>query len=122
MAESRRRADESLAEAEAARAGGDDRMARRLAEEALTAGADTEKALGLLDRLAASPGAVAAPAPRTAGASGRPVVPAPGLAWSRVGFVSFWMLAFGLIAAGVATSWEQIVGRLASAPRQEQRQ
>jgi hypothetical protein len=31
------------------------------------------------------------------------------------------MLAFGLIAAGVSTSWEQIVGRLASAPRQELR-
>ena len=40
----------------------------------------------------------------------------PGLAWSRVGLVSFWVLAFGLIATGVASSWEQIVGRLASVP------
>jgi len=120
MAESRRRADESLAEAEAARAGGDELAARRLAEVALSAGTDTERALGLLDRLAASPGAVTIPA-RPAGVARTSAVPTRGVAWSRVGFVSFWMLAFGLIAAGVATSWEQIVGRLASAPRQELR-
>jgi hypothetical protein len=43
----------------------------------------------------------------------------PRLAWSRVGLVSFWVLAFGLIATGVASSWERIVGQLATAPRQE---
>jgi len=39
--------------------------------------------------------------------------------WSRIGFVSLWVIAFGLIAARVASSWEKIVGSLASAPRQE---
>ena len=45
---------------------------------------------------------------------------APGrLAWSRVGLVSLWVIALGLLAARVASSWEKIVGNLASAPRQE---
>ena len=43
----------------------------------------------------------------------------PGLAWPRVGLVSFWVLAFALIATGVASSWERIVDRLASGPRLE---
>jgi hypothetical protein len=33
--------------------------------------------------------------------------------------VSLWVIAFGLIAARMASSWEKIVGSLASAPRQE---
>jgi hypothetical protein len=119
LAEARRQADQSLAEAEAARAIGDDRSARRLAEEALAAGADPNLALGLLDRLLTEPGALAAPARRERLPSRTPLERAPGLVWSRVGLVSFWVLAFGLMAAGVASSWEQIVGRLASAPRQE---
>jgi hypothetical protein len=41
------------------------------------------------------------------------------LAWSRVGLVSLWVIALGLLAARVASSWEEIVGSLASAPRQE---
>lgn len=40
-------------------------------------------------------------------------------AWSRVALVSLWVFAFGLIAARVASSFEKIVGSLASAPRQE---
>ena len=39
--------------------------------------------------------------------------------WSRIGLVSLWVIAFGLIAARMASSWEKIVGSLASAPRQE---
>jgi hypothetical protein len=56
---------------------------------------------------------------RESAASPPPQKNAPGLAWSRVCLVSFWVLAFGLIATGVASSWERIVGRLASAPRLE---
>jgi hypothetical protein len=119
LAEARRQADLSLTEAEAARANGDDQHARRLAEEALAAGADAEMALGFLDRLPAPPGAMAEPPRRERAPSRAPLERAPGLVWSRVGLVSFWVLAFGLIATGVASSWEQIVGRLASAPRQE---
>jgi hypothetical protein len=40
-------------------------------------------------------------------------------AWSRLGLVSLWVIAFALVAARVASSWEKIVGSLASAPRQE---
>jgi hypothetical protein len=119
LAEARLSADLRLAEAEAARANGDEDEARRLAEEALAAGADAQKALGLLDRLPAPPGAWAEPAFRERKAPGAPLERTPALVWSRVGLVSFWVLAFGLIATGVASSWEQIVGRLASAPRQE---
>jgi hypothetical protein len=117
--EARREADLRLADALAARTSGDDQAARRLAEEALAAGADAEMAFGLLDRLPASPGAMAKPSRRDNVLTRPPVERASGLVWSRVGLVSFWVLAFGLIATGVASSWEQIVGRLASAPRQE---
>jgi hypothetical protein len=43
------------------------------------------------------------------------------VAWSRVGFVFLCMIAFGLVASNVASSWESILGRLAGAPRQEAR-
>ena len=43
------------------------------------------------------------------------------IAWSRVGFLFLWVLAFGLVASSVASSWESIVGRLARAPRSEAR-
>jgi hypothetical protein len=119
LAEARRQADLGIGDAEAALAHGDDRAARRLAEEALAAGADAGMAFGFLDRLPASPGAMAEPSRREKVPSRAPLERAPGLVWSRVGLVSFWVLAFGLIATGVASSWEQIVGRLASAPRQE---
>ena len=115
LAEARRQAELSLAEAEAARASGDDAAARRLAEEALAAGADAERRLGSSTdcprRRERSPSRLAGRGPLAA-----PLDRAPGLGWSRVGLVSFWVLAFGLIATGVASSWEQIVGRLASAP------
>ena len=119
IAEARRQAELSLAEAEAARLSGDDDGARRLAEEALRGwrgcgpGPPPSRPPAHRagrDRGAASPGGIP---------SGRPLDRAPGPGWSRVGLVSFWVLAFGLIATGVASSWEQIVGRLASAPRQE---
>jgi hypothetical protein len=119
LAEARRQADACLAEAEAARASGDERGARQLAERALLAGADADEALGLLDRLPAVPGAIGDPLPRGATLAGTPPVREHVFVWSRVGLVSFWVLAFGLIATGVASSWEQIVDRLASAPRQE---
>jgi hypothetical protein len=120
LAEARRQADLCLAEAEAARASGDDSGARRLAEQALASGADADEALGLLDRLPAVPGAIADPLRRDDAHSGAPPPDrAHGLVWSRVGLVSFWVVAFALIATGVASSWEQIVDRLASAPRQE---
>ena len=43
------------------------------------------------------------------------------VAWSRVGFVFLCVIAFGLVASNVASSWESILGRLAGAPRQEAR-
>lgn len=119
LAEARHQAELSLAEAESARMSGDEEGARRLAEEALAAGADADLALGLLDRLPIAPGAIAGTPRRDRAPSGAPLDRAPGLGWSRVGLVSFWVVAFALIATGVASSWEQIVGRLASAPRQE---
>jgi hypothetical protein len=50
-----------------------------------------------------------------------PGEPRPGarFAWSRIGLVSLWVIAFGLVAARVASSWEKIVGSLAQPPRQE---
>jgi hypothetical protein len=44
-----------------------------------------------------------------------------GIAWSRVGVLFLWVLAFGLAASSVASSWESLVGRLARGPRQEAR-
>jgi hypothetical protein len=63
--------------------------------------------------------------PAAAGRRPEPAAPVlaedPGsrLAWSRIGLLSLWVIAFGLIAARVASSFEKIVGSLASAPRQE---
>jgi hypothetical protein len=44
-----------------------------------------------------------------------------GIAWSRVGVLFLWVLAFGFAATSVASSWESLVGRLARGPRQEAR-
>jgi hypothetical protein len=46
---------------------------------------------------------------------------AGGIAWSRVGVLFLWVLAFGFAATSVASSWESLVGRLARGPRQEAR-
>jgi len=43
------------------------------------------------------------------------------IAWPRVGLLFLWVLAFGLVASSVASSWESIVFRLARAPHSEAR-
>jgi len=73
--------------------------------------------VALLDRLDARSGAVR-PAQAAGGPEGRPVIvsePARG-AWSRRVLVGGWSLAFAVLAAGLAFSWERFVDSLVENP------
>jgi hypothetical protein len=74
------------------------------------------RALALADRLDRRSGRVAAPVVR-----GEVVAPAPGADrrphWSRRVFLATCALVFAGLAAGVATSWDGLIGRLTRAPR-----
>jgi hypothetical protein len=115
-AESRRDQEARLDEARGAFEAGEWDRSRALLERILTGGGEPESAHDLLDRLDRREGRIAAPSD-----SERPVSVAPPVAplrpaWSRKVLVGAWSLAFASLAAGVAGSWDRIVGGLVEPP------
>jgi hypothetical protein len=116
-AEQERVSEARLEEAARAADRGEAQQARSLLETVLEAGGDRDRALTLLDRLDHRTGFIAAGStaePRATESAGVP--PSPSSPWSRRALVGAWALAFGLLAAGVAASFERLVDHLASAP------
>ncbi len=116
LGEEERVAGLRLHEAHCALLAGRGEEARLLAEEALRHGADRDAAQPLFDRLderSGRLGALALPIARPLLPRARPLR-AGGL--SRIVLVGAWTAAIGLLLGLVATSWEQILGRLARAP------
>ena len=116
LGEEERLASLSLHEARRSAAAGQLDDARRLAAEALHFGADPDAVQALFDRLDDRTGRLAslrAPVVRRL----TPLVkPSRVAGRSRVAHVAAWAVAIGLLLGLVATSWEQIVSRLAEAP------
>jgi hypothetical protein len=105
-----------LEEAEAALGAGDEDRARDLLEDVVRNGGDRDRARVLLDRLdrrrgrlRTEPGAWSAETDE----DGRTAV-SP--AWSRRAMIGGWVVVFGLLATGVASSWDRLLDRLTSAP------
>ena len=116
LGEEERLAGLRLHEARCAWGAGRGEEAHRLAVEALHHGADPDVVQPLLDRLDERSGRLAAlalPIARPPVLRARPLQ-AGGL--SRIVLVAAWTGAIGLLLGFVATSWEEIVGRLARAP------
>jgi len=105
-----------LAEAEEAFTAGREEHARRLLDDVIRNGGDRDRARDLMDRLDRRPGRLH-PGPGAGGASGQPeenrASPSP---WSRRAMVAGWMVVFGLLATGVASSWDRLLDRLGRAP------
>jgi len=106
-----------LAEAEQALATGDQRRARRLADQALASGAPTERVLPLVDRLDPRWGRVRSP--RSAASIDRPG-PKPlqrrGGGGTRGLLVFAWALVLSFLGTGLAVSWEGLMGSLVERP------
>jgi hypothetical protein len=106
-----------LQEAEGALAAGEDERARALLDEIIRNGGDRDRARDLLDRLDRRPGRLNA---------GRGLWPSAGEAeegaamtspaWSRRAVIGGWVVVFGVLAAGVASSWDRLLDRLTRAP------
>ena len=117
VAESRRDLEARLEQARVAFDGGQHERSRALLEEIVAAGAERDAALELFDRLDRREGRITARSAARAGlvapalpvAAGRPV-------WSRRALVAVWSLTFASLAAGVASSWDRIVGGLVEPP------
>ena len=115
--ESERVLEAHLREAEAAFAAGEDQRARSLLDEVIRQGGDRDRARDLLDRLDCRPGRLHAR--NGIGAStgeapeGRSIEPP---AWSRRVVIGGWVVVFGLLATGVASSWDRLLDRLGRAP------
>ena len=116
LGEEERLASLRLHETRSAFAAGHFDDARRLATEALHFGADPDAVQALFDRLDERTGRLASlrgPAVWSLPSLARP----PGVGGlSRGALVATWAVAIGLLLGLVATSWEQIVDRLARAP------
>jgi hypothetical protein len=105
-----------LAEAESAFADGDESHARRLLDEVIRDGGDRDRARDLMDRLDRRPGRLhpSTGAGRAVdGDDERGAAPSP---WARRAVVAAWMLVFGLLATGAASSWDRLLDRLGRAP------
>ena len=114
--EAERRSEACVDEAERAIARGAWDEARGQVDAALAERPTGARALALADRLDRRSGRVAAPVLR-----GDPPLPAPRIErrphWSRRVFLAACALLFGSLAAGVAASWDGLIGRLTRAPR-----
>lgn len=105
-----------LEEAEGALAAGDEPRARGLLEEVIRNGGDRDRARVLLDGLDRRPGRLRAePGPWSA-EEGDERHAAASPAWSRRAMIGGWVVVFGLLAAGVASSWDRLLDRLTRAP------
>jgi len=97
---------------------GDPARARALLEEVVERGGDRDRALALLDRLDSRCGVLTSGTPHDQEASAR-TAPAPGRRrspWPRAALATTCMVAFALLAAGVASSWGRLLDRLERRP------
>lgn len=115
-AETARDLDLRLAKARAALEAGRREDARFLLERIVEEGPDWAPALVLLDRLDRRKGRIAAPQAEPASVAEAPTARVASAVWLRRALVVGWSLAFGLLAAGVATSWDRLVGGLLEPP------
>lgn len=115
-AEAERALDARLDEARRLMDSGDRRGAQGLLEGLLTQGVDRERLLTLLDRADGRGGRVRHPAPPPDSTFPPAPTPRPRPAWSRRALVAAWAVTFALLAGGVASSWERIVGSLVRTP------
>lgn len=115
VTEAERRSESSLDAAQAAADRGAWDEARTHLDAALAARPTGPRALALADRLDRRSGRVAAPVVPAAAA------PAPvreaRTHWPRRVFLAACALLFASLAAGVAASWDGLIGRLTRAPR-----
>jgi hypothetical protein len=106
-----------LQEAEAALAAGEDENARALLDEIIRQGGDRDRARDLLDRLDRRPGRLSAGrGPWTSAGEVEEGEAAASPAWSRRAVIGGWVVVFGLLATGVASSWDRLLDRLDRAP------
>jgi hypothetical protein len=106
-----------LQEAEGALAAGEDEKARALLDEIIRNGGDRDRAADLLDRLDRRPGRLnggRGPWTSAGEAEERAFVTSP--AWSRRALIGGWVVVFGVLATGVASSWDRLLDRLTRAP------
>lgn len=116
LAEEQRLLDGRFAQARQALEAGESARARKLLEEVVRRGGDRDRALALLDRLDARGGRLEAPAAAEDSAVDPAPVPASRSGWSRRLLVGVWAAVFALMAAGVGSSWERLVGSLVQPP------
>ncbi len=116
LAEEARQLEARMEEARTALSRGEQDAARALLEDVVRRGGDRDRALELLDRLGERGGRVELPRPTVALPAAQPENRRPRAMWSRRVFVVCASLAFGLLAAGVAFSWERLVESLVKAP------
>jgi hypothetical protein len=115
VTEAERRSEACLDEAERALARGAWDEARVQVDAALADRPSGGRALALADRLDRRSGRVAAPVVRTDAPPSSRVARRPH--WSRRVFLAACAVLFAALAAGVAASWDGLMGRLTSAPR-----
>jgi hypothetical protein len=106
-----------LQEAEGALAAGEDEKARALLDEIVRQGGDRDRARDLLDRLDRRPGRLnAGRGQGTAAGEAEQGASAASPAWSRHAVIGGWVVVFGLLATGAASSWDRLLDRLGRAP------
>jgi hypothetical protein len=119
VTEAERRSEAHLDEADRALEAGDLDGARRHLEEALASGSGGPRALSIADRLDRRSGRlspIVVPDPAQAARPARVRPPH----WSRRAFVASCSLGFTVLAVGVVARWDDLLGRLTSAPRPSQ--
>jgi len=119
-AEAGRDLERRLEDAKVALESGEHERAQALVEHVVAQGAEGVRIFPLLDRLDTRGGRIGdAPSPEP-GPAAASVSPTPvRAAWSRRAFVCCWSLLFASMAAGVAASWDRIVGGLVKPPLPE---
>ena len=118
--EGERRGESHLDDAERALDAGDLAAARSHLEAALAAGGPGRpRALALADRLDQRSGRLSVLPSRDEGA-GTPTTRIRGPHWSRRAFVATCGLVLAALTVGVAARWDDLLGRLTSAPRPSQ--
>ena len=105
-----------LEEAEAAVAAGDDPRARHLLDDVIRNGGDRDRARDLLDRADRRSGRLHAERGPGSAAGETEESGAAASPWSRRAVVAAWVVAFALIATGVASSWDRLLDQLGRAP------
>jgi FimV-like protein len=121
-AEDARLLEVRMDEARRAVESGDRDQARVLLEQVIAGGGDRDAAQLLLDRLGASPAGPAPSAPTPETTAVTPILATPrGPSWSRRAFVMGWALGFGLLAVGLAYSWERLMESLVRTPTPRER-